>query len=390
MLQVGWRARVCWRGGGCRVWDHKEGRGACGARRGVLGQERRRACACPLWLQSANVGDSSAVLIQLQLPAPGEPPPAQAQQLGSSSNGKEHAAAAAAAATASPSHQQERRRQGEVRRAPAFAPPPGAEGGWLLADGTSTSSSGNGSGAASNGNGAAEGGAPSTTSLPWDASSPQQHHAASSSTPVVGHWLKLSEDHRISSSAKERERLAQLGHRTVRTRLYGLNIARMLGDRFLKDEALGFTAEPHVSARVRATPGDAACAVWRHPRDLDAEGEGQQGPGAAAAAEAGAEAAGGVVRKTLLLVASDGLWDVLAEGKAAAFVARTLMQDPGEQGSRGWRAARRCCGQAAEGDACGAGARAGTSVAELAGLLVGQAVTLRSKDDITVLVAELH
>jgi len=37
------------------------------------------------------------------------------------------------------------------------------------------------------------------------------------------------------------------GH-SVRTRLFGLNISRMLGDRFLKDEDLGFIAEPFVSA----------------------------------------------------------------------------------------------------------------------------------------------
>lgn len=46
-------------------------------------------------------------------------------------------------------------------------------------------------------------------------------------------------------SASERERLQAHGH-TVRHRLFGLNISRMLGDRFLKDENLGFIAEPHV------------------------------------------------------------------------------------------------------------------------------------------------
>ena len=33
----------------------------------------------------------------------------------------------------------------------------------------------------------------------------------------------------------------------MRHRLFGLNISRMLGDRFLKDEDLGFIAEPHIS-----------------------------------------------------------------------------------------------------------------------------------------------
>lgn len=42
--------------------------------------------------------------------------------------------------------------------------------------------------------------------------------------------VKLTADHRIASSSAERERLAQRGH-SVRSRLYGLNISRMLGDR---------------------------------------------------------------------------------------------------------------------------------------------------------------
>lgn len=46
-----------------------------------------------------------------------------------------------------------------------------------------------------------------------------------------GTWSRLSADHRIASSQAERDRLAARGH-TVRTRLYGLNISRMLGDRW--------------------------------------------------------------------------------------------------------------------------------------------------------------
>lgn len=43
-------------------------------------------------------------------------------------------------------------------------------------------------------------------------------------------WIKLTADHRIANSANERQRLQQRGH-TVKTRLYGLNISRMLGDK---------------------------------------------------------------------------------------------------------------------------------------------------------------
>ena len=61
-----------------------------------------------------------------------------------------------------------------------------------------------------------------------------------------------------------------------RTRLYGLNLSRCLGDKFLKDQDLGLSAVPHVSDVVRLEP-----------------------------------AASGVV-----VLASDGLWDV-ADGDAA-------------------------------------------------------------------------
>ncbi len=37
-----------------------------------------------------------------------------------------------------------------------------------------------------------------------------------------------------------------------RTRLYGLNLSRCLGDKFLKDEDMGLSAQPHVSPVLRA------------------------------------------------------------------------------------------------------------------------------------------
>lgn len=71
-----------------------------------------------------------------------------------------------------------------------------------------------------------------------------------------------------------------------RTRLYGLNLSRCLGDKFLKDQDLGLSAAPHVSPVVTLEP-----------------------------------AAAGIV-----VLASDGLWDV-ADG-AAAIKARHPMPSP--------------------------------------------------------------
>jgi protein phosphatase len=73
----------------------------------------------------------------------------------------------------------------------------------------------------------------------------------------------------------------QLGDTT--RRLYGLNLARALGDRFLKDEDLGLSAEPSVSDVVHLPPASGA----------------------------------------LVLVASDGLWDVVDFARAAALAAAT-------------------------------------------------------------------
>uniref|UniRef100_A0A7S3QNI9 PPM-type phosphatase domain-containing protein n=2 Tax=Dunaliella tertiolecta TaxID=3047 RepID=A0A7S3QNI9_DUNTE len=131
-------------------------------------------------------------------------------------------------------------------------------------------------------------------------------------------WSKLSADHRISSSAAERARLQERGH-TVRHRLFGLNISRMLGDRFLKDEDLGFIAEPYISDMQEV-------------------------------------AAGG---RAFLILASDGLWDVVTEQRAASLVSKAAEEQPS------------------------------VSAADVADILLSQAITLRSKDDISILVVEV-
>ncbi|MEW5301423.1 MAG: hypothetical protein WDW36_004283 [Sanguina aurantia] len=181
---------------------------------------------------------------------------------------------------------------------------------------------------------------------------------------VTSHqWVKLTGDHRISTSAAERERLEKRGH-TVRTRLYGLNISRMLGDRCLKEENLGFLAEPHVSTAATVPAGHVA----------------------------------------YLIMASDGLWDVVPEATAATQLLRaadtaaaaavqhasapvplSLQQDGSTAGSGGSGE------EALEQQLRQLQQEAGRlpSVEELASALLQQALLLRSKDDISIMVMKL-
>jgi protein phosphatase len=89
--------------------------------------------------------------------------------------------------------------------------------------------------------------------------------------PATGQARELTEDHRLTNP-RERQRLQDMGIQLASNarRLYGLNLCRGLGDKFLKDEDLGLSAEPYVSSVVRL-----------------------------------GEQEGGI-----LLIASDGLWDV--------------------------------------------------------------------------------
>ena len=49
--------------------------------------------------------------------------------------------------------------------------------------------------------------------------------------------------------------------KTNHTRLYGLNLSRCLGDKFLKNEDLGLSAEPHVSGVLRFDPSQRGIAL---------------------------------------------------------------------------------------------------------------------------------
>uniref|UniRef100_A0A803Q291 protein-serine/threonine phosphatase n=1 Tax=Cannabis sativa TaxID=3483 RepID=A0A803Q291_CANSA len=96
-----------------------------------------------------------------------------------------------------------------------------------------------------------------------------------------GKQIKMTEDHRVVSPT-ERLRMEQRGEplRDGETRLCGLNLARMLGDKFLKEQDARFSSDPFISRAVRIDRANGAFA----------------------------------------LLASDGLWDVITTKKAFQLV----------------------------------------------------------------------
>ncbi|KAL4432531.1 hypothetical protein ABPG77_000468 [Micractinium sp. CCAP 211/92] len=137
--------------------------------------------------------------------------------------------------------------------------------------------------------------------------------------PVTGRATELTEDHRLTNP-RERQRLQDMGIQLASNarRLYGLNLCRGLGDKFLKDEDLGLSADPYVSAVIRL-------------------GEQQGG---------------------ILLIASDGLWDVT---DAEAVTATVCQADKEQDGS----------------------------VLETTNAVIAHALKQRTKDDVTVLVVRV-
>ncbi|ONI28672.1 hypothetical protein PRUPE_1G154400 [Prunus persica] len=101
---------------------------------------------------------------------------------------------------------------------------------------------------------------------------------------VDGKLIKMTEDHRISSYG-ERLRIQETGQplKEGETRLCGLNLARMLGDKFLKQQDSRFSSEPYISQVVQIDQASRAFA----------------------------------------LMASDGLWDVISVKKAIQLVLQT-------------------------------------------------------------------
>ncbi|CAM8940606.1 unnamed protein product [Rhodiola kirilowii] len=100
---------------------------------------------------------------------------------------------------------------------------------------------------------------------------------------VDGKLINMSEDHRVTIHT-ERERIKQIGEalKDGETRLCGLNLARMLGDKFLKEQDARFSSEPYISQVVHIDRGS----------------------------------------KTFALLASDGFWDVIGAKKATQLVAQ--------------------------------------------------------------------
>ncbi|KAI3695039.1 hypothetical protein L1987_78027 [Smallanthus sonchifolius] len=72
---------------------------------------------------------------------------------------------------------------------------------------------------------------------------------------IEGKPIKMSEDHRIASYT-EKMRMAASGEplKDGETRLCGLNLARMLGDKFLKQQDARFSSEPYISRVVYMNP----------------------------------------------------------------------------------------------------------------------------------------
>ncbi|XP_061376541.1 protein phosphatase 2C 70-like [Gastrolobium bilobum] len=98
---------------------------------------------------------------------------------------------------------------------------------------------------------------------------------------IDGKQFKMTEDHKIANYS-ERLRIEETGEplKDGETRLYGINLARMLGDKFLKQQDSRFSSEPHISEVVHIGQSSRAFAI----------------------------------------LASDGLWDVISMKKAIQLV----------------------------------------------------------------------
>ncbi|TKY71197.1 phosphatase 2C 70 [Spatholobus suberectus] len=98
---------------------------------------------------------------------------------------------------------------------------------------------------------------------------------------VNGKQIKMTEDHKITNYS-ERLRIEETGEplKDGETRLYGINLARMLGDKFLKQQDCRFSSEPYISQVVHIDQASKAFAI----------------------------------------LASDGLWDVVSVKKAIQLV----------------------------------------------------------------------
>jgi protein phosphatase len=137
----------------------------------------------------------------------------------------------------------------------------------------------------------------------------------------------MTEDHRLTSPS-ERLRLLQMGRQLKdgETRICGMNIARALGDKFLKEQDRAFSALPHISDVRRLT----------------------------------------VESKAMVIIASDGLWDVLSPQRGVQLAAEAREGKSLEDG-------RKSTPQPAQG---------------IAEYLLNKARNLRTKDNTSVIVLD--
>ncbi|KAL1342705.1 hypothetical protein HN51_029224 [Arachis hypogaea] len=98
---------------------------------------------------------------------------------------------------------------------------------------------------------------------------------------VDGKHIKMTEDHKVANHS-ERLRIEETGDplKNGEKRLHGMNLARMLGDKFLKQQDSRFSSEPYISQVMHI---DKAC-------------------------------------RPFAILASDGLWDVISMKKATELV----------------------------------------------------------------------
>ncbi|XP_010492983.1 PREDICTED: protein phosphatase 2C 70-like [Camelina sativa] len=108
-----------------------------------------------------------------------------------------------------------------------------------------------------------------------------------------GNYIQMTEDHRvISLSERKRFQEAGLSLRDGESRIFGINLARMLGDKFPKQQDSRFSAEPYISQPVRI---DQSC------------------------------------KDVFALLASDGLWDVVSPKKAVQLVLQMREKESGTE-----------------------------------------------------------
>ncbi|CAF2369211.1 protein phosphatase 2C 70 [Brassica napus] len=110
-----------------------------------------------------------------------------------------------------------------------------------------------------------------------------------------GRYIQMTEDHRVASLT-ERRRIQEAGLslRDNETRIFGINLARMLGDKFPKQHDGRFSAEPYISEPLR---------IDQSNKDVFA------------------------------VLASDGLWDVVSPSKAVQLVLQMREKERGTEDS---------------------------------------------------------